>query len=71
METRDVVEIVRALPVEDAVHETVQLKLDPPADRQPIQLEEARRDILVRIKLENQESSGVLHALQRCDRREW
>jgi len=35
------------------------------------QLDEARRDMLARTQLENQTSGGVLHALQRCDRREW
>jgi len=61
----------RTLPVKDWMHETAPLTLDPPADRQPMQLEEARRDMSARTQLENQASSGGLHALQRCDRREW
>jgi len=36
------------------VHETAQLKLDPPADRQPMEFEEARHDMLARNQLENQ-----------------
>ena len=42
------------------MHETAQLELDPPTDRQPMQLKEARRDMLASTQLENQSSIGVL-----------
>jgi len=53
------------------VHETAQLELDPGTDRQPMQLKKAHRDMLVCAKLEDQASSGVLDALQWCNRRLW
>jgi len=46
------------------VHETAQLELDPLADRQPMQLKKAHRDMLASAQLGNQASSGVLDALQ-------
>jgi len=50
------------------VHETAQLELDPPADWQPMQLEKAHRDLLASAQFEKQASSGVLDALQWCNR---
>jgi len=51
--THDVVQIGRALSVEDRVHETAQLELDPPMGRQPMQLKVARCDMLACAELEN------------------
>ena len=50
-QTHDVDEVVRTFPVENWVHKTAQLKLDQPADGQPMQLQEARRDMLASTRL--------------------
>jgi len=56
-------QVRRAATVMNCVDEATQLELDSVADRQPVQLDQARRDVVEATQTEHQSGGCILDAL--------
>jgi len=60
--TNGIRQVLRRVATKDRVHGTAQLKLDPPADWKPVQLQKSWNNMLLRPEFEHQATSERLRS---------